>query len=146
MLNARKGPLCNLRTTKALISLRICAGWSGRSLSAYRINGYCSICRRTGNVQIRLHGCARSSGLSLFAYGIMAFLPRCALNSNVQIRLHIRTIWSGQSLLFDVLFSIQRLRSHLLCSWKSLFHSYIICFTEFSRSVQHQSLKEILTL
>ena len=35
------------------------------SLSAYRINGYCSTCRRTKNVQIRLHGCARPSGPSL---------------------------------------------------------------------------------
>ena len=45
--------------------------------SAYRINGYNSICRRTETVQIRLHGCARSSGPSLFAYGIRAVLPRC---------------------------------------------------------------------
>ena len=59
-----------LRTTQALISLRIRTGWSGPSLSAYRINRYCSICRRTENVQTRLHGCARSSGHSLFAYDI----------------------------------------------------------------------------
>ena len=28
------------------------------SLSVYRINGYCSKCRRTENAQIRLRGCA----------------------------------------------------------------------------------------
>ena len=72
-----KRPLRNMRTMQALISLRICAGWSGPSLSTYRINGYCSICLRTKNVQIRLHGCARSSGPSLFTNGIRAFLP-CA--------------------------------------------------------------------
>ena len=44
-------------------------------LSAYRINGYCSICRQTENSQIRLHVYAHSSGLSLFAFGIRAFLP-----------------------------------------------------------------------
>ena len=38
--NAQKRPLRNLWTMQALISLRICAGWSGPSLSAYRINGY----------------------------------------------------------------------------------------------------------
>ena len=44
MRNVPKGPLCKLRTTQALISLRIRAGWSWPSLSAYRISGYCSIC------------------------------------------------------------------------------------------------------
>ena len=43
MHNIGKGPLCNLRTMRALISLRICVGWTGPSLPAYRINGYCSI-------------------------------------------------------------------------------------------------------
>ena len=57
MCNAWKGRLCNLRTTQALISLRISAGWSGPSLSAYRIRGYGSICRRTETAQIRLHRC-----------------------------------------------------------------------------------------
>ena len=47
MLKAREGPLYEMRTTQALISLRRCAGWSGPSLSAYRINGYCTICRQT---------------------------------------------------------------------------------------------------
>ena len=73
MLNARKGPLYNLLTTQALISLRECAGWSEPSLPAYRINGYCSICRWTENVPIRFHGCTRSIGPSLFANGIRAF-------------------------------------------------------------------------
>ena len=40
-------------TKQAQISLRICAGWSGPSLSAYRISGYCSICWQTENPQIR---------------------------------------------------------------------------------------------
>ena len=71
----RKGSLCNLRTMQALISLRIRAGWSGPSLSAYRINGYCNIYWQTENVHIRLHGCARSSGPLLFGYGIRAFFP-----------------------------------------------------------------------
>ena len=51
---------------------------SSPSLSAYRINRYCSICQRTENAQIRLHGCACSAGPSLFAYSIMAIFPRCA--------------------------------------------------------------------
>ena len=70
--NTRKWPVWNLRTTQALISLRTRAGWSELVLFANRINEYCSICRRTENVQIRLHGCARSSGPTLFAYGIRA--------------------------------------------------------------------------
>ena len=53
--STRKGPLCNLRTTQALISLPISAGWSVPSLSAYRIDGYCRICRQTKNVEVRLH-------------------------------------------------------------------------------------------
>ena len=47
----------------------------GLIVSAYRINGYCSICRRTENVLIGLHGCARSSGPALFAYDIKLFSP-----------------------------------------------------------------------
>ena len=43
--NARKGLLCNLRTTQAPISLCLCTGWSGPLLSAYRISRYCSICQ-----------------------------------------------------------------------------------------------------
>ena len=72
MHNAWKGPLCSLQKTLALISLRIRAGWSGPSLSAYRINGSC---RWTENVQLRLHGCACAP--SLLAYGFRAFLPHC---------------------------------------------------------------------
>ena len=53
-----KEPLWNLQTTQGLTSLRIHAGWSGPSLPAYRVNGYCSIRRRTEKVQIRLHGCS----------------------------------------------------------------------------------------
>ena len=78
MRSTQKGPLCNMWTMQALISLRICAGWSGPALSTYRINRYCSICRRTENVQIRLHRCTCSSGSSLFAHGIRSFFPRCA--------------------------------------------------------------------
>ena len=47
-------------------------GYSGPAMQAYIINGYCSICRRTENVQNRLHGGARPSRSSLFAYGIGA--------------------------------------------------------------------------
>ena len=68
MHNARKVPLCSLRSTKILISLRICAGWSGPLLTTYRINKYCSVCRRTENVGITLHRCAGwMSGPSLFS-------------------------------------------------------------------------------
>ena len=74
MRKARTGPLRHLRTTRAQISLCICTGWSGPSLSAYNINRYCSICQRTENAQIRLQGCARSSGPLLFAFGISAFV------------------------------------------------------------------------
>ena len=74
MRNARKGPLSNLRTTQAQISLRISAGWSGPSLSAYRINGYCRICWQTENAQVRLHGCACWSGPTLSTNCIRAFL------------------------------------------------------------------------
>ena len=42
MCNTWKGPLCNLWTMQALISLPISAGWSGPLLSAYRTSGYCS--------------------------------------------------------------------------------------------------------
>ena len=51
--NVGNRPLCNLLTTQVLISLRICAGWSGTMLPTYRINGYCSIYWQTENVQIR---------------------------------------------------------------------------------------------
>ena len=74
ILNVRKWPLCNWRTTQAKISLRICTSWSGPLLSAYRINGYCNICRRTENVQIRLYGCVPL----LFAHDIRALFPRCS--------------------------------------------------------------------
>ena len=68
----------NLQTVQARISLHICTGWSGLSLSAYRINGYCSICQWTENTQIRLNGCACWAESSLFAYDISALFPRCA--------------------------------------------------------------------
>ena len=86
MCNGRKGLLSNLRTTQAQISLRICAGLSGPSLSAYRSNGYSSIFRRTKNVQIRLHGCACSSGL-LFAALIWhkGLFPSCASYTNTNM-------------------------------------------------------------
>ena len=80
MLKARNGPLCKLRTTQALVSLRICAGWPGPSLSAHRISGYYSICRRTENAQIRLHRCARWSGPTLSANCIRALFVLCAPN------------------------------------------------------------------
>ena len=74
MRNTWKWPLCYLRTTQAQISLRISAGWSGPSLSAYRINWNCThICRRTENAQIRRHGCACWSGPTLSANCIRAF-------------------------------------------------------------------------
>ena len=78
MCNAWKGPLCNLQTMLALISLCICTGWSGPALSDYRINGHFSICQWTEKVQIKLHGCAFSPGPSLFKCGIRAFFPHCA--------------------------------------------------------------------
>ena len=77
MRNLPKGPLCYLRTMQVEISLRISAGWSGPSLPAYRINGYCSICRRTENVQIRLHGCACWSGPTLSTNCIGRFFALC---------------------------------------------------------------------
>ena len=40
MCNTQKGPLFNLQTMQALISLRFWAGWSGPSLSAYRFIGF----------------------------------------------------------------------------------------------------------
>ena len=72
MCNARKGPICSLQTMQAFISLHICAGWSRASLSADRINGYCSICKLSENAQIRLHGWEGSSRPPLFAYGLRA--------------------------------------------------------------------------
>ena len=74
ILNAWKGPFCTLRTTQALISMRICAGWSGPALSAYRVRGCCSTCRQTVNDQIRLHRCARWSGPTLSAKCITFFV------------------------------------------------------------------------
>ena len=70
--SARKRLLCNLRATQAQICLRIRAGWSEPSLSAYRINGYYNTCRRTANAYSRLHGCACWSGPSLFAYDLFS--------------------------------------------------------------------------
>ena len=67
MRNAWKGPY-------ALSGQRMpWSGWSGRLLPVYRMNGYCSICQQTQNVQIRLHGCERPSGPSLFVYDIRVF-------------------------------------------------------------------------
>ena len=77
MHNARKGPLCNLQTMEAQISLCKSAGWSGPSLSANRINEYCSICWRTEKAQIRLHRCSHWSGPRLSANCIRAFFERC---------------------------------------------------------------------
>ena len=68
-----KGPYVICGQLRPWISLHICTGWSGPALSTYRINGYCSMCRRTTNVQIRLHGCACRSRPSLLPYGIKAF-------------------------------------------------------------------------
>ena len=48
------------------------------SVSAYRINRYCSLCRRTENAQIRLHVCAYWSCPSLFANGRKAFFSKRA--------------------------------------------------------------------
>ena len=62
---------------QAQISLRISAGWSGPTLSTYRISGYCTICRRAENAQIRLHGCACWSGPTLSANCIKVFFVRC---------------------------------------------------------------------
>ena len=75
MRNAWKGPLCNLQTTKAQISLRISAGWSGSSLSAYRISRYCGVCQRIENAPIIR--CARS-GPTLSANCIRAHFACCA--------------------------------------------------------------------
>ena len=77
MHSTLKGLLYNLGTTKALISLCICTGWSGLLLSTYRMNGYCSICWWTENVQIRLYWYACSSVYLLVAYGMRAFLHCC---------------------------------------------------------------------
>ena len=52
---------------------RICTNWSGGLLPAYRINGYCSICRWPENGQNELQRCASSCGPWLFAYGIRVF-------------------------------------------------------------------------
>ena len=102
--NMRKEPLCDLWTMQALISQRICTGWSGPALSIYRINGYCSIYRWTENVQIRLHGCACLSGPSLFAYGIRAIFPSCT--SYVLLLKFEKSIW----LLVDISWNCLRSR------------------------------------
>ena len=75
MRNAWKGTLFNLRTTQAQISLRISAGWSGPSLSAYRISGYSSI-YRTENAWIRLRRYTRwsESTCPQVAYGLFSFV------------------------------------------------------------------------
>ena len=43
--NTRKGPLCNLWTIQAQLSLLISAGWSGPLLSDYRINPWTDLHR-----------------------------------------------------------------------------------------------------
>ena len=78
MHNEWKGPLCSLRTMLALISLGLCPGWPGPSLSAYRITGYCCICQQTVKAQIRLHGCACWSGPTLSANCIRTLFVYCA--------------------------------------------------------------------
>ena len=76
MRKVRKRPLCYLEITQAQISLRISGGWSGPSLSAYRNNGYCSICERTGKAHIRLNRYAHWSGPTLSAKCIRALFMR----------------------------------------------------------------------
>ena len=73
-----KESICNLRTAQALISLCMSAGWSGPSLAAYRINGYCSTCWRTENAQIRLRRCARWSGPLLSEISVKDLFKRYA--------------------------------------------------------------------
>ena len=100
MYNAQKGPLCNLWTTQALISLHISAGWSGPSLSAYRIGGNCSICWWTENAQARLHRCTLWSGPTLsgkcmcpfHALHIIWFTHICANDGVVLFRKHSSSI------------------------------------------------------
>ena len=71
--NVRKGPLCSLRIPQAQISLRIRAGRSRPSFSAYSIKRYCSIYWRTENAQIRWHRCVCWAGPSLLAYNMSPF-------------------------------------------------------------------------
>ena len=80
MCTARKGPLCNLRKMQAQISLRISAGWSGPSLSPYRITGYWSICQQSETAQIRLQRYTCCSVPTLSANCIRGFFVHCTSN------------------------------------------------------------------
>ena len=121
MRNARKGSLCDLRTTQAQISLRISAGWSGPSLSVFRINRYCRICRRTENAKIRLHVCACWSGPTLTAN--WAFFVRWE-----SYRLHGCTLEACQGQQFSYCLFLMNTNK------KYKFHQYqYICFCMWNK-------------
>ena len=58
-----KRPISRMRATKAQISLRKCAGWSGPSLPVYRSIGHCKIYGRIENALDRLCGAHADLGL-----------------------------------------------------------------------------------
>ena len=78
--NAWKVSVCQMRTTKAQISLRLCAGWSGPLLSSYWINGYYRMYLWTEKALIRLRDCPDWSGHSSFAFYIRAYFVFYAYN------------------------------------------------------------------
>ena len=122
MHNSWKRPLCNLRTTLALI-------WSEPLLSAYRIGGYCSICQQAENAQIRLHWCACWSGPTLSAKCIRAF--SCVVH-------HKQTVQTSKTAFVTSCFAF--LHTKLL--WSKFFHFRIrvdgpLCWIRQSEQYLH---------
>ena len=74
-----------MRTAKTQIRLRGCAVWSGSSLSAYRIIGYCMIYQRITKVLIRVCGFSCWSGILMFPY-------HCPENTLFWPRLNYKTL------------------------------------------------------
>ena len=106
----------------------------GSSLFTYKLNGYCSICRRTENFQIRLHGYARSSRVSLFKNGTRALFPRCASHANI-LRLfpQMSELWPMGK--FSPFFLMNRHKLNecccLLCVCFFFFCFFFFCFFFF---------------
>ena len=116
-----KGPL---RTTQALISLRIRTGWSGPSLSAYRINGYCCIYRRTENTRL--------SGPTLSARCIRVFFVRFASSGFCTFFLSLAAfvvwgVWGGLDILVN--FSHYYKKDNFCCFLFAFLHIVAYCAT-----------------
>ena len=110
------------RTNMVHTSIR--TGWSEHSLSAYRINGHCSIYVNE-QWMLQLHGYACWSRPSLFAYDMMAFFHQCATyyKSFLIFSSEIKDdIWFMLSVLKTIWITMEILRTTIRLLIKILFH------------------------